>query len=155
MDKTTSKMPFARSVDMPQAFPNKNNKQRNACHQRTRHHKRVHHFSINSLAMFAKRQELVFASVSAWYRIVREFNLRRPGVRIYPPKPKIGIRALEPNQIWHVDVSVFRIMNGAKVYIQAIIDNASRYVLAWEVTQTSVALHSLAYNVRSRLACCG
>jgi hypothetical protein len=27
--------------------------------------------------MFAKRQELVFASVSAWYRIVREFNLRR------------------------------------------------------------------------------
>jgi hypothetical protein len=31
--------------------------------------------------MFAQRQELVFASVSAWYRIVREFNLRRPGVR--------------------------------------------------------------------------
>jgi hypothetical protein len=49
------------------------------------------HFSINSLAMFAKRQELI-----------------------------------EPNQIWHVDVSVFRIMNRAKVYIQAIIDNASR-----------------------------
>jgi hypothetical protein len=93
------------------------------------------HFSINSLAMFARRQQMVFASATAWYRIVREFNLRRPGVRIYPPKPKIGIRALEPNQIWHVDVSVFRIMNGAKVYIQAIIDNASRYVLAWQVTQ--------------------
>jgi hypothetical protein len=58
------------------------------------------------------------------------------GVRIHPPKPKTGIRALEPNQICHVDVSVFRIMNGAKVYTQAIIDNASRYVLAWEVTQT-------------------
>ncbi|RPH40488.1 MAG: transposase [Burkholderiales bacterium] len=94
------------------------------------------HFSINSLAMFARRQQMVFASATAWYRIVREFNLRRPGVRVYPPKPKIGIRASEPNQIWHVDVSVFRIMNGAKVYIQAIIDNASRYVLAWEVTQT-------------------
>jgi transposase InsO family protein len=78
---------------------------------------------------------MVFASATAWYRIVREFNLRRPGVRVYPPKPKIGIRALEPNQIWHVDVSVFRIMNGAKIYIQAIIDNASRYVLAWQVTQ--------------------
>ena len=93
------------------------------------------HFSINSLAVFAKRQQIVFASATAWYRIVREFNLRRPGVRIYPPKPKIGIRASEPNQIWHVDVSVFRIVNGAKVYIQAIIDNASRYVLAWQVTQ--------------------
>jgi transposase InsO family protein len=77
----------------------------------------------------------VFASATAWYRIVREFNLLRPGVRIYPPKPKIGIRASEPNQIWYVDVSVFRIVNGAKVYNQAIIDNASRYVLAWQVTQ--------------------
>ena len=38
------------------------------------------HFSINSLAMFAKRQQLVFASVTAWYRIVRKFNLRRSGV---------------------------------------------------------------------------
>jgi hypothetical protein len=27
-------------------------------------------------------------------------------------------------------------MTGAKVYIRAIIDNASRYVLAWEATQT-------------------
>lgn len=97
--------------------------------------KEYSHFSINSLAMLAKRKHTVFASVSAWYRIVREFNLRRPGVRIYPPKPKIGIRASEPNQIWHVDVSVFRIVNGARVYIQAIIDNASRYVLAWQVTQ--------------------
>jgi hypothetical protein len=52
------------------------------------------HFSINSLVMFAKRKQMVFASVSAWYRIVREFNLRRSGVRIYPPKPKIGIRAM-------------------------------------------------------------
>ncbi len=66
---------------------------------------------------------------------MREFNLRRPGVRLYPQKPKIGIRALARNQIWHVDVSVFRIVNDARVFIQAIIDNASRYVLAWQVTQ--------------------
>jgi hypothetical protein len=92
------------------------------------------HFSIYSLSMFAKRNQMVFASVSAWYRIARAFNLRRPGLRVYPAKPKIGIRALEPNQIWHVDVSIFRIVNGTKVYIQAIIDNASRYVLAWQVT---------------------
>jgi transposase InsO family protein len=115
------------------------------------------HFSINSLAMFAKRQELVFASVSAWYRIVREFNLRRPGVRLYPQKPKIGIRALAPNQIWHVDVSVFRIVNDARVFIQAIIDNASRYVLAWQVTQdyggtNTKALIETALEVANRIS---
>lgn len=93
------------------------------------------HFSIYSLSMFAKRKQMVFASVTAWYRIERALNLRRPGVRLYPPKPKIGIRALEPNQIWQVDVSIFRIVNGTKVYIQAIIDNASRDFLAWEVDQ--------------------
>jgi hypothetical protein len=29
-------------IYLPKAFPNKNHKQGNACHQRTRHHKRVH-----------------------------------------------------------------------------------------------------------------
>lgn len=116
------------------------------------------HFSINSLAMFAKRQQLVFASVTAWYRIVREFNLRRPSVRLHPPKPKIGIRALAPNQIWHIDVSVFRIVSGPKVYIQAILDNASRYVLAWQVTEkyggaNTKALIEKALEVANRL--CG
>ncbi len=86
------------------------------------------HFSINSLAMFARRQQMVFASATAWYRIVREFNLRRPGVRIYPPKPKIGICASEPNQIWHVDMSVFRIVNGAntKALIEKALEVANR-----------------------------
>lgn len=80
-----------------------------------------------------------------------------PGVRLYPPKPKIGIRASEPNQIWHVDVSVFRIVSGSKVYIQAIIDNASRYVLAWQVTQdyggaNTKTLIEKAFEVANRLS---
>ena len=98
--------------------------------------KEFSHFSISSLAWFAKREGNVFASASTWYRIVRDHKLRRSGERIYPPKSKIGIRASLPNQIWHLDMSVFRIMSGPKVYIQAIIDNASRFVLAWEVSTT-------------------
>ncbi len=94
------------------------------------------HFSISSLAWFAKREGNEMASASAWYRIVRDHKLRRSGERIYPPKSKIGIKASLPNQIWHLDMSVFRITSGPKVYIQAIIDNASRFVLAWEVSTT-------------------
>jgi hypothetical protein len=97
--------------------------------------KEYSHFSINSLAMYACRHRLVVASASAWYRIVREFDLRRPGIRIYPPKPKIGVRASEPNEIWHLDMSVFRLLDGTRVYIQAVIDNASRYVLAWKISR--------------------
>jgi putative transposase len=84
--------------------------------------------------MFAKRQQMVFASAKAWYRTVREFDLRRPGIRIYPPKPKIGVRASEPNEIWHLDMSVFRLLDGTKVHIQGIIANASRYMLGWKVS---------------------
>jgi transposase InsO family protein len=94
------------------------------------------HFSITSLALFAKRRGLVFASLTVWYRTVREFSLRRPGIRIYPQKPKVGIRAVAPNQIWHLDQSILRLKNGTKVFIRAVVDNFSRCVLAWQVTDS-------------------
>jgi hypothetical protein len=39
-----------------------------------------------------------------------------------------------PNQYWHLDQSLLRLKNGTKIYIRAIIDNFSRYVLAWQVS---------------------
>lgn len=98
--------------------------------------KKYLHFSITSLALFAKRRGLVFASLTVWYRTVREFSLRRPGIRIYPQKPKVGIRAVAPNQIWHVDQSLLRLKNGTKVFIRAVVDNFSRCGLAWQVTDS-------------------
>ena len=96
--------------------------------------KKYIHFSIPSLALFAKRRGLVFASLTVWYRTVREFSLRRPGIGVYPDKPKIGIRAAAPNQIWHLDQSLLRLKNGTKVFIRAVVDNFSRCVLSWQVT---------------------
>ena len=31
---------------------------------------------------------------------------------IHPPKPTVGIRASQPNQIWHVDTSVIKLLDG-------------------------------------------
>lgn len=45
-------------------------------------------------------------------------------------KRKIGIRADHPNEIWHLDVSYFILPDKSKCFIQAIIDNYSRYVIA-------------------------
>jgi hypothetical protein len=99
--------------------------------------KKYLHFSIPSLALFAIRRGLVFASLTVWYCTVREFSLRRPGIRVYPDKPKIGIRAAAPNQIWHLDQSILRLKNGTKVFIRAVVDNFSRCVLSWQVTDGS------------------
>lgn len=49
---------------------------------------------------------------------------------------KIGIRAIAPNLLWHVDVTVVNLSPGRKLYIQAVIDNFSRYVVAWRVSDT-------------------
>jgi len=93
------------------------------------------HYSITSLSWFAKKTGKLFASPATWSRIVRQYNLRRPGKRQYPLKPKIGIRASKPGQIWHLDMSVIKLVDNTRCYIQAIIDNYSRYVLAWNVTK--------------------
>jgi transposase InsO family protein len=91
------------------------------------------HVSTGTLAMFAQRMGQVFASASTWYRLVRDHKWRRPRQRVHPAKPKIGIRASCPNEIWHIDTTVIRLLDGSRAYLHAVIDNFSRRILAWKV----------------------
>ena len=68
--------------------------------------------------------------------MVRIHDWKRPRNRIYPPKPKVGIRAAMPNEIWHIDTSIVRLLDGRRAYVHAIIDNFSRRILAWCVGGT-------------------
>jgi transposase InsO family protein len=52
-------------------------------------------------------------------------------MRVHPEKPTIGIRASKPNEIWHIDATVIRLIDGTKAYLHAVIDNFSRRILAW------------------------
>ena len=63
------------------------------------------HMATSTLAVYAQRVGRVFASASTWIRLVRAHGWRRPRARVYPAKPKVGIRAKKPNEIWHLDVS--------------------------------------------------
>lgn len=93
------------------------------------------HYSIKSLSFKAKRNGDVFSSPSTWGRIIKEFNLRRPRKRVYPAKPRIGIRATKVNEIWHLDQTIYRLIDGTRCFIQSIIDNKSRFILAHSVTK--------------------
>ena len=93
------------------------------------------HMPLGTLARYAQRIGKVFASASTWAKLVRERGWRRPRQRVHPPKPTVGIRASEPNQIWHIDTSVIRLIDGTKVYLQAVVDNFSRKILAWAVAE--------------------
>ena len=106
------------------------------------------HVPTGRLAILAQRLARVFAAPATWYKLVRERRWRRPRIRVHPAKPKEGVRATKPNELWHVDTTVIRLLDGTRVYLHAVIDNFSRRILAWRVNDgfavaTTVAiLHS-------------
>jgi putative transposase len=57
-----------------------------------------------------------------------------PGHRIYPYLLR-GLPIVRPNQVWGTDITYIRLRRGF-VYLVAIMDWFSRYVLSWEVSVT-------------------
>ena len=94
------------------------------------------HVPTGTLALLAQRLGKVFASPTTWHRLVRLYKWRRPRLCVHPAKPKVGIRASTPNEIWHVDTTVIRLLVGTRAYLHAVIDNFSRRILAWKVSAT-------------------
>ena len=93
------------------------------------------HVPTGTLAVLAQRLGKVFVSSATWYRIVRHHRLRRPRRRVHPAKPKVGIRASAPNELWHIDTTVIKLLDGTRAYLHAVIDNFSRRILAWKVSE--------------------
>ncbi|MBK8406382.1 MAG: transposase [Sandaracinaceae bacterium] len=93
----------------------------------------LRHLSIASLALLAARRHLVVASAATGWREIRRQRLSRPRTRLYPARPKVGIRAARPNELWHIDATRIRLMDGTAKWIHGVIDNHSRKLLAWTV----------------------
>jgi transposase InsO family protein len=94
------------------------------------------HMPMRTLALFAQRHGIVHATAATWYRLVHERGWQRPRTRVHPKPPKEGIRADRPGEFLHIDVTVIRLLDGSRAFVQAIIDNYSRMILAHAVTTT-------------------
>ena len=88
------------------------------------------HVPTGTLAVLAQRLGTVWASPSTWYRLVRQHGWRRPRLRVHPAKPKIGLRTTRANEMWHIDTTGIRLLDGTRAYLHAVIDNFSRRILA-------------------------
>jgi transposase InsO family protein len=114
------------------------------------------HMSLRALALHAQRIGKVFASASTWYRLVRLSGWRRPRNRVYPAKPKVGIRAQSPGELLHLDVTIIRLLDGTRAYLHAVIDNYSRRILSWTLEDrlgsggTCLILREAAVQLSSR-----
>jgi transposase InsO family protein len=92
------------------------------------------HVPTTRLALLAQRLAHVFVSTSTLCRLVRVRGWRRQRTRVHPESPEIGVRAKRPNDVWHIDVTILRLLDGTRAYLHAVIDNFSRRILAWRVT---------------------
>ena len=102
------------------------------------------HVPTGTLAVLAQRLGTVSASPSTWYRLVRKFGWRRPRLRVHPAKPKVGVRTPRADEMWHIDTTVIRLLDGTRAYLHAVIDNFSRRILAWRVADTFGPVNSVA-----------
>ncbi len=76
-------------------------------------------------------------------------RLGGPGHKIYPYLLQ-GLRIERPNQVWSSDITYIRLRHGF-VYLVAVMDWFSRYVLAWEISttmETSFCLSALDWALR-------
>jgi transposase InsO family protein len=101
------------------------------------------HVPTGTLAVLAQRLGKVWASPSTWYRLVRQHGWRRPRLRVHPAKPKTGLRTTRPNEMWHIDTTIIRLLDGTRAYLHAVIDNFSRRILAWRVADTFAPVTSV------------
>ena len=92
------------------------------------------HLSVRALALHAQRGGRVFAAPGTWLRQIREHGWLRARRRLHPPKPKDGVRATRPNELWHLDVTIIRLLDGTRLYLHGVLDNYSRKLLAWQLT---------------------
>lgn len=92
------------------------------------------HWSMKSIYYNGIRKKKISVSLNTLYMINRRLKIRDTiGNRRKKKKPKTGIRAAAPNQIWHADITVLKTLDGVKQYIYLVIDNYSRKILSYEV----------------------
>lgn len=87
--------------------------------------------------------------LEAIYRKPR-LSVSAPGHRIYPYLLR-ELKVDRPNQVWSSDITYVRLRQGF-IYLVAVMDWFSRYVLAWEVSvsmETSFCLAALEWALQS------
>src|SRR6266567_4618726 len=99
--------------------------------------------------VLAQRLGKVWASPSTWYRLVRKYGWRRPRLRVHPVKPKMGLRTTRADEMWHIDTTVIRLLDGTRAYLHVVIDNFSCRILAWRVADTFSPVNSVAVLVEA------
>jgi transposase InsO family protein len=85
---------------------------------------------------FTDEQEY-FISESSVYRILKSFDLvQSPAFLMVPAKDKFENPTTSVNELWQTDFTYFKIIDWGWYYLSTVIDDYSRYILAWKLSST-------------------
>jgi transposase InsO family protein len=95
----------------------------------------LRHLSTKSLMFYAQRNKILSCGLDTWYKYMKMYKItRKANLGSKKKKYLQGIRAEQVNQIWHIDVTEFQTIRGPKLYLQLIVDNFSRAIVSWNVS---------------------
>jgi putative transposase len=90
-------------------------------------------WAVYQIAIYALINNILPACIGTWYKYIYKFGIIIN--RIRKKKPKKGIRASRSNELWHMDVTVYKTNTGEKACIYILMDNFSRFILSWKLSR--------------------
>lgn len=84
--------------------------------------------------------EEYFISESSVYRILKGYDLvQSPAFRMVSAGDKFEHPTTEINELWQTDFTYFKIVGWGWYYLSTVLDDFSRYILAWKLSPTMAA----------------
>jgi transposase InsO family protein len=78
-----------------------------------------------------------FISESSTYRILKGYDLvESPAFTVLSAADKFKHPTKRINELWQTDFTYFKILNWGWYYLSTVLDDFSRYILAWKLTPT-------------------
>lgn len=92
------------------------------------------HWPIISLAHYAVKKSMLHIHPNTWYKYARLMKIKRRRHKKIYRNYDVGVRATIPNEKWHADITEIETADGKISYIYLVVDNYSRYILSWRIS---------------------
>lgn len=93
--------------------------------------------SPRELAWLFTDQEGYFVSESSVFRLLRGYDLiANPAFEVVRATKRFKKPTTRINQLWQTDFTYFKIVGWGWYYLSSVLDDFSRYILAWKLTPT-------------------
>jgi transposase InsO family protein len=96
--------------------------------------------SSREIAWLFTDRERYFVSESSVYRLLKRFDLvTTPAFEVVTAADVFGSPTKRVNELWQTDFTYIKIQGWGWYYLSTVLDDFSRYILAWKLTPTMAA----------------